>query len=79
MDKSKEFLTESDVAKALAVTVNAVRGWRNKGMGPAFYKIGGAVRYDKAEVDAFILSSRVSCNMGSGVPPKGLTKPKVKK
>lgn len=79
MDKVKEFLTEAQVADALAVTVNAVRGWRPKGMGPPFYKIGGAVRYDKAEVDDFIQASRVSCNLGTGYVHKAKTAKKKNK
>ena len=51
-------LDEKEVAKTLNVKVATLRRWRWAGKGPRFLKIGGAVRYDPADVQAFIEAGR---------------------
>ena len=38
-------LTEQDAARVLNTHPGTLRNWRSKGMGPAFIKVGDAVRY----------------------------------
>ena len=38
-------LKEADVAKALCISLAAVRRWRSQGRGPRYLKLGTLVRY----------------------------------
>jgi predicted site-specific integrase-resolvase len=40
-----QYLKATDVAKILNVSLSTLANWRRQGKGPAFKKIGGAVRY----------------------------------
>ena len=51
-------LTEIDVAQILNLKVSTLRRWRWAGKGPHFRKLGGAVRYDPADIEAFCEASR---------------------
>jgi hypothetical protein len=50
--------TERDAAAILCVKVPTLRRWRWSGKGPAFRKIGAAVRYHPADLEAFIEAGR---------------------
>src|SRR5437868_664652 len=52
-------LTEHDVADRLGISVRTLRDWRLRKVGPTYYRFGGAVRYLQADLDAFIVASRV--------------------
>ena len=58
-------LNEKDVANALNVKVTTLRRWRWAGKGPQFLKIGAAVRYDPADLEAFIAGARRSSTSGT--------------
>jgi predicted DNA-binding transcriptional regulator AlpA len=51
-------LTEREAAEILNLSVRTLQTWRSACQGPVFVKIGGkrsgAVRYRKADIDAFI-------------------------
>ena len=49
---------EREAAKRLGLAVATLRRWRWVGRNPRFVKIGGAVRYDPADLDAFIDACR---------------------
>ncbi len=52
-------LKETEVAEILNVEVASLRRWRwAGGKGPRFIKIGAAVRYDPADLVAFIEAGR---------------------
>ncbi len=51
-------LTETEAAALLGLKVATLRRWRWAGKGPRFLKIGGAVRYDPADLEAFISAAR---------------------
>lgn len=51
-------LNERQAAKILNLKVPTLRRWRWAGKGPAFLKIGGAVRYDLAELDRYVGAAR---------------------
>ena len=51
-------LNEKEVASILNINVATLRRWRWAGKGPRFLKIGGAVRYDPADLAAFIEAGR---------------------
>ncbi len=57
--KSSEFLSPSQVADRLGVSVWALIVWRRQGKGPQFIKLGpNSVRYPRVDLDAFIASLR---------------------
>jgi excisionase family DNA binding protein len=51
--------TEREAAERLAISVKTLRRWRWLRRGPAFVKIGAAVRYPGSDIDAFIAAGRV--------------------
>jgi len=60
-------LNESEVAEALAIKVTTLRRWRWAGKPPRFLKIGStAVRYDPAELAAFIEAARRTSTSDAG-------------
>ena len=52
-------LTDVDLAKRFNVSVRTVRGWRMKGVGPAYRKLGGTIRYFEEDVRNYEDQSRV--------------------
>ena len=81
---SSWLLTESDVAKMLAVSLAALRRWRIENRGPVCIKIGALVRYRPRDVENWLKSrpvrgeriaahstaGRTSQKGSSGKPPK---------
>lgn len=56
-------LKEHEVAELLSVSVRTLQEWRQTGHGPPFLKLSqrkrGVVRYDPADVRAYVLKRRV--------------------
>ena len=53
--------TNDETAERLGIKPGTLRIWRMQGKGPRFKKIGGLVRYDEAEVEAWIAAqTRIS-------------------
>ncbi len=55
---ARALLNETEAARILAMQVTTLRRWRWAGKGPRFVKIGAAVRYDPADLTAFIEAGR---------------------
>ena len=55
---ARALLNETEAARILAMRVTTLRRWRWAGKGPRFVKIGAAVRYDPADLTAFIEAGR---------------------
>lgn len=51
-------VNEAGAAHVLSLSVKTLRRWRWAGKGPRFIKIGAAVRYDPADLIAFIEAGR---------------------
>jgi predicted DNA-binding transcriptional regulator AlpA len=51
-------VNEIEAAHTLGLCVKTLRRWRWERKGPAFCKLGSAVRYDPADLRAFIEASR---------------------
>ncbi len=51
-------VNETEAAAILALSVKTLRRWRWAGKEPHFVKMGAAVRYDPAELVAFIQAGR---------------------
>lgn len=57
-------LTDVEVAARLGVSRFTVRAWRHKGQGPRFLKMGRAVRYRQADIEAFQRQTLVETQAG---------------
>jgi excisionase family DNA binding protein len=51
-------LTETDAAVRLGVKVATLRAWRHQGKGPAFVRLGRAIRYLTTDIDEFLQANR---------------------
>tara|TARA_R110002072_G_scaffold216863_3_gene374400 strand:- start:7953 stop:8153 length:201 start_codon:yes stop_codon:yes gene_type:complete len=52
-DSPKIFLTTAELANRWAQSKRTLEGWRNKGAGPNYHKIGGSVRYHVDDIERF--------------------------
>ena len=57
---SNQPLTETEAAVRLGLKVATLRAWRNQGRGPAYVRLGRAVRYLAIDIDEFLQSNRHS-------------------
>lgn len=55
------FLSIDDVAALTGLSRSTLAKKRCAGSGPAFFKIGRQIRYDRADVEAWIASRRRTC------------------
>lgn len=55
---SNEALTESDAAARLGLKVATLRAWRHQNRGPAFLRLGRAIRYLASDLDEFVNANR---------------------
>jgi hypothetical protein len=53
MSTIPELMSLRQVSERLRVPETTLRTWRHRGHGPASFKIGAAVVYHRADVDAF--------------------------
>lgn len=72
--------TVEQVAKELGLSVHTLNGWRVKGIGPEFCKLGDAVRYTDEAIEAFKRlgkqqSTSQSPQKGRGAPTKKVSSP----
>ena len=56
--KRPQLVPERDAASYLHMAVPTLRKWRVFGDGPPFYKLGRNIRYDIADLDAWIAARR---------------------
>lgn len=59
-DDARPHLREPQAAAALGVKPASLRKMRERGRGPAFFKIGRSVRYDPADIAAYVGRCRVA-------------------
>lgn len=57
--RSSNALTETQTAEQLGLSIATLRAWRHRGKGPRFVRFGRAVRYLRADLDAFIRACAV--------------------
>ena len=56
--KADQYLTEREVAALVAISRSWLQKMRMAGCGPAYYKLGRAVRYLEADVRAWLATQR---------------------
>ena len=54
---AQRLLTIADLAVLLSVPRSTVYGWRSQGIGPPSIKIGGHVRYRRADIDRWMIEN----------------------
>ena len=54
MGSSPPFSSEKEAAAYLSVSLSTIRRWRRTNAGPAFFRFGGVLRYDREALEAFI-------------------------
>jgi excisionase family DNA binding protein len=65
MAHQQPFLDTTEAARYLGLQPTTLEAWRCRGEGPSFVKLGRAVRYRQADLDAWI-ESRVRQNTIGG-------------
>jgi predicted DNA-binding transcriptional regulator AlpA len=51
-------LTETEAADRLGLKVATLRAWRHQNRGPAFVRLGRAIRYLAVDIDNFLHANR---------------------
>lgn len=67
MDEPEQLLTQAQVATWLAVSPRTIRDWRTSNRGPRAVRVGGSLRYRRADVQAYIDSN---IEQTAGVAPE---------
>jgi predicted DNA-binding transcriptional regulator AlpA len=53
----KELNTPAETAAHLGLSIPTLARWRMEGVGPRYRKLGGAVRYTRGDIEAYIEAS----------------------
>ena len=56
--QNAQLLTEIQAAERMALSVQTLRAWRTRGVGPVWLKIGRNVRYSVADLDQYLEDAR---------------------
>jgi hypothetical protein len=62
----EDVLTEKETAALLRISVKALQGWRSRGGGPKFLKLGRCVRYRRGDLQDFVLKALRSSTSDPG-------------
>ena len=60
MKESENLLKTREAARRLGVASGTLSNWRHRGQGPAFVRLGRAIRYDEADLARFIAQGRAA-------------------
>ena len=72
-----ELVTEQRAAALLHVSVKCLQGWRSRGGGPPFVKLGRSVRYEVPALEAFVQSAVRTSTSDLGAPSAGRSRIRV--
>lgn len=64
MTTTPDLLTVAEVAAILRKPAGTLRYWRSKNVGPRSFRVGGNVRYDRAEVEQWIKAQKAATTQG---------------
>jgi excisionase family DNA binding protein len=62
---TRQLMTPQQAAEYLGIAKHTLARWRVEGEGPPFLKLGGPVRYDVADLDAWIDARRRRSTSGT--------------
>lgn len=69
-----EYLSTTEAAEFIGVSINTLAIWRYRGHGPTYYKVGdhpgGAVIYRTSDISAFLKAAGVQPGKKKKTPPK---------
>lgn len=57
LDELPEYASRAEVAEYTGIAPQTLARWGSEGVGPKFIKLGGAVRYKKADLVAWLESA----------------------
>ena len=57
---SNTLLTTREAARRLGLATGTLQNWRIRGQGPAFVRLGKAVRYDEGDLARFVEQGRAA-------------------
>lgn len=60
MPDDEKFFTTQEVASLLRVTPRTLERWRAAGEGPPSITMGGLIRYQRSDLDAWIKANRTA-------------------
>lgn len=63
---AERMMRETEVADQFGVSRRTLQGWRWRGGGPPYVRIGAAVRYEPAEVRAWLDAQRRTSTSDAG-------------
>ena len=66
VDPLQHLFKEEEAATFLSLRVATLRKWRWSGTGPPFIKLGGAVRYRRSDLEAYIEAQRRQSTTDTG-------------
>ena len=58
MTLAEQYLTDKELAARLHISVNTIKSWRARGIGPRYVKISRLVRYPVSAVEEFVAAGR---------------------
>ncbi|MCB1464560.1 MAG: helix-turn-helix domain-containing protein [Nitratireductor sp.] len=70
-EKVNRLLTENEAGDYLNVSVRTLQSWRLRGGGPAYAKLGKAVRYRQGDLDAWVEANLTRSTSQSSIQPSG--------
>lgn len=62
----ERMMRESELAELIGCSIRTLQGWRWRGGGPPFVRVGRAIRYDPQAVGAWIDAQRRTSTSDSG-------------
>jgi len=71
--KNPVLMTSKAVAELLSIPEGTIRYWRNTGIGPAWLKLEGSIRYDLADVLRYIERGRRSPSVRANMEANDVT------
>ncbi len=72
---SSRLLHEKDAAVLLGLSPKTLSRWRWAGRGPQFLKLGGAVRYQRSDLEVFLAASARRSTSARGLTSVRVTGP----
>jgi hypothetical protein len=72
-----QLMDEKATAALLHVSVKALQGWRSRGGGPRFVKVGRCVRYRPEDLQAFVVAALRTSTSDPGAPPPSRSRIRV--
>lgn len=65
-----QLITEKHAAEIIATPPGTLRYWRHQGKGPNYVRLGGRIKYDLAEVIAFVDRHRHTFSVRASIGEK---------